>query len=210
MKIDASLLPLALGGSFRNAFHCGNFGETESAKEAEIDNFGERSITFGEFVESIADARQFTVIRQILNIRPEGCDLEEAAAFLSTAAACVIDDQAAHDARCVAHESGFVGKAHALFVSHFNVGLMEESGCADGYGQPGAGQLTPGQTVQFGIERCKERVGRCFAPVLSRLYQRSYVGFSLQVDPAVREARLKARERLRLDFSSDSSKEAGN
>src|SRR6185312_2367910 len=118
MKIDASLLPVALDGPFRNAFHNGDFGEAEPTKEAEIDNLGERSITLCKLVESFADASQFAIVCQILNIRPVRCDLEEAAAFLRTAAAGVIDDEATHDARGVSHESRFIREACALFCSH--------------------------------------------------------------------------------------------
>lgn len=135
MEIDAGLLPMALDGSFRDVFHGGDFEETESAKEAEVDDFGERSIVLGECVEGIADARQLTVVCEVLNVGTERGDLEKAAAFLNTAAAGVIDDEAAHDAGGISHESGFIGKAHALSFCHFDVGLMKEGGCADGHGQ---------------------------------------------------------------------------
>lgn len=99
MKIYPSLLPLALRGSLGNPFHGGDLSKAEAAKEAEIDNLGERSITPGEFVQGIADACQFAVIRHILIAGTKRCDLEVAAAFLGMAPAGVIDNQAAHDAQ---------------------------------------------------------------------------------------------------------------
>ena len=157
MKIDARLFPLALHGALGNAFHPGNLGKGEAAEKAQVDELGESGVAFGELIERFADTREFLVVGNVICIRTERGDLKLATAFLRPAIPRVVDDQAAHDARRIAHESRLVGEADAVVARHINVGLMEECGRADRDWQTDVSQFAFGQTMQLGIERGEER-----------------------------------------------------
>ena len=71
---------------------------------------------------------EFTIVDRLLQFRGTGDNFELAPAFLYLAASDMVDDQAAHDARGIAHESGAIGKRSAIAGRNLNVSLMQEGG----------------------------------------------------------------------------------
>lgn len=172
MKIDSRLFPLALYGPLGDSFHSGNLGKGEAAEKVEVDDLGETSVVFSELIEGLANLSEFPVVRNIVGIWAQRGDLKQAAAFLRTAIPRVIDNETAHDARRIAHESRLVGEADAVVARHINVGLMEECGRADRDWQTDVSQFAFGQTMQLGIERGEERFRGGPVAAISRGNQR--------------------------------------
>ncbi len=74
-----------------------------------------RSSSCGQLVERVADPRQLGGVgHHAGDVGLERGDLELAAALLRLAAARVVDDDAAHHARGIAHEAVAIGERGAL------------------------------------------------------------------------------------------------
>src|SRR5215471_14815682 len=69
---DARLIPLSLYGTFRYLVHGGDLDERETTEEFQVYHVSQGRIHLGQFVQSLADAREFAVLNCILD--DVGCD----------------------------------------------------------------------------------------------------------------------------------------
>ena len=69
----------------------------------------------------------------------------------------MIDNQSAHDARRIPHESRAVGKRRAVSRGHIQVRLVQERCHAEANRNAVSGELALGQPVQLGVECTEER-----------------------------------------------------
>src|SRR5580658_880173 len=84
VKINTSLFPVALHGSFGNILHGGDFHEGKAAKELQIDDRREGWLHFAKLVQGFADSDKLLVVYRILHrIGVERSNLKQAAALLS-------------------------------------------------------------------------------------------------------------------------------
>ena len=74
----------------------------------------------------IADSTEFAVVYCKFHVVLESRNFELAAALQSPAAPRVVDNQAAHDASGIAHESVSIGEGGAVLVREFKICLVQE------------------------------------------------------------------------------------
>jgi len=156
MKINARLFPLALHGPLDSPFHGCNLCERKSAKEFEVDNFGEARFSGRQFIERVAELREFATIRSVFQFRSDRRDFKLAAPLLRLPVAAVVDDEPAHYPRGVSHESRAVGEGCSFLLRHLEISLMQERGRAEGNRSALARKLALGQAVQLRVERNKK------------------------------------------------------
>ena len=129
----------------------------ETAEELQVHQFGQGLVDRGQLIEGVADVGEFTGISQVLDdIGAQRGDLELAPATAGALRARVIDDQAPHDTRGVAHEVRFVGKHRGVARGDVQVGFMKQRGHAKAAPVAATGQLPLGQPVQFRVERAEQ------------------------------------------------------
>src|SRR5580765_523372 len=115
MEIDARLFPLSLYCTFRQVLQGGNFRERKAAEKLHVHQFGKLRLDFRQFIQGVADRREFLGVDGILvKIRLERSDFEFAAALDCISAPGMINDQSAHHPRGITHEPRPVRKAVAF------------------------------------------------------------------------------------------------
>ena len=129
-----------------------------SAKEKPQKNF--RSTTSASAGSAAASSSSAALIRtssfssaSVGDLVAERRDLEVAAALLRLAAARVVDDEAAHDLRGVAHEAAAVGEDRRLAPGDVQVGLVEQGRGPERHPRP----LRPAASWPAGAARRRGR-----------------------------------------------------
>jgi hypothetical protein len=93
-------------------------------------NFRQRGVGLGEFIQGVTNLCQFQVIGGILDFQPRRRDEEVTTAPLSATAGCVIDDDSTHHPCGITHELPAISEGVPLFA------------CPR--------QFPPGEAMQFG------------------------------------------------------------
>ena len=71
-------------------------------------------------------------------------------------------------AGCISHETRLIGERRAVSNRDFEVCLVQQCGRTQAYGKTVSPKFALGESVQFGVERCKKRLRRGTVTALGR------------------------------------------
>jgi hypothetical protein len=152
---EARLFPVALDRAFGGASVCCDIVNCIAAEKFQVHQLGEEWISRGQLIESVGEPREFGVIESDrFHFGGQLRDVKGRAALDRAPLANEVDEESAHDARGVPHESRSVRK-DGRFPGHAEIRLMEERRRTHRHTGV-APQLPFGQRPQFAIERHKK------------------------------------------------------
>jgi hypothetical protein len=123
---------LALHGSVGNASEPGDLHEREAAEEVQVDEVGERRLERRELVERARQRLECVRwvnerrVRRFVSSYVERDHEDPATTLRGAPLARPVDDNSAHGARGVSHETGAIREVYAVAASHVAIGLVQE------------------------------------------------------------------------------------
>jgi hypothetical protein len=172
MEINASFFPVASRGALGDSSHGGNFGKSKTAEKAQVNDLGEHRVRLSKLVKSVADACELAIVNSVFEIGRSGSNFKLTAALLRLAIADVVNNQAAHDSRCVSHESGAIRKGRTFARCDFNISLMQKGCRAKAQRNTLTGQFACSEATQLGVQSGKESVRGGRISALDGVYER--------------------------------------
>ena len=172
-KVDARLFPVALNGALRDLSHGSDLGEREATEESQIDHFRELTVDFGQLVQRVAQLCKTVIVHEMFgdSICKRG-ELEAASPLERASISGVIDDEPAHHARRVPHESGAIRKGEAASFGDIQIRFVQEGRGAERERPTVARQFAFRETMELRIERREQGFGRQGIAVLCPFNQR--------------------------------------
>jgi hypothetical protein len=132
MQEEPGLAPVALHGSVGNASEPGDLHEREAAEEVQVDEVGERRLERRELVERARQRLECVRwvnerrVRRFVSSYVERDHEDPATTLRGAPLARPVDDNSAHGARGVSHETGAIREVYAVAASHVEIGLVQE------------------------------------------------------------------------------------
>jgi hypothetical protein len=131
-----------------------------------------------QLVESLANPREFFIVANYISrTGGEGGKLEPPSPFDCESIPYMIDDESAHDPRCIGHEAAPIRERLAPLRGHVKVSLVYEGGSTEGYNAL-ARELAPGQPTEFPVENGKKLARRNLVTLFRQVNQRRDVRVS--------------------------------